>query len=293
MSSISTHLMPDAPALLEAHARSMPQKDELCGAFWASLALETLTGTQVTQDEVAIAAGTLLSLSSDAADSLPPGQLGRRDYVLDLPTTPDVELAGTAPGGVLRALEVVSGGSVAGIPTAGPWTEETVLALAALAAAQPRAVLLLNAATRFLWGSHASMSHAIRYLLGEDVVTPPADWDVGHFLGVIGVMEGPGGRLLLCADTYPSLGVRGLHVQPPEAIAESLRREDSSFSGGAILAVPAEVRTAVQRQITDAGLQVELWDNGCRSPQMDSERIPPAAGLRRAAPTSRITMEKS
>ena len=49
-----TMLTRGADRLLELHAAELPQKDELCGCFWATLALRLNGEGQVEQDDVAL-----------------------------------------------------------------------------------------------------------------------------------------------------------------------------------------------------------------------------------------------
>jgi len=265
MTNLTTQLMPDSRRLLEVHEHAMPQKDELCGAFWSSLVVSILTHRHVSQEEAAVAAGTRLSSTPDP-ESLPPGEDGRRDYSVELPTTPDASLAGTAPKGIVESLYSLSEGLITGLPIRGPWSEETVLKLVAFGCRQQHAVLVLNVATAFLWGTHPRWSDVTGYLLGEQFVAPQAEWDVGHFVGVVGTVAGPGRTLVMCADTYPSLGVGGVHVQPPSAIASALRRDGRTTLGGAILVVPTEVAPSMEEMIISAGFEVGFWGNGVPDP---------------------------
>ena len=101
--TLTVTLLPGAREILAQHQQEMPQKNELCGAFWVTLALRALDGRDLEQDHVGRAAGSLLSVVQ-TSDSLPPGEPGRDDYVLDLPRTddPDVD-SGTASEGLMVA----------------------------------------------------------------------------------------------------------------------------------------------------------------------------------------------
>ena len=59
------------------HEREMPQKDQLCGAFWGALTLSA-AGYRASQEEVALLAGTTLA-QGDPAEWLPPGAAPRND----------------------------------------------------------------------------------------------------------------------------------------------------------------------------------------------------------------------
>src|SRR5262249_20781856 len=106
MTDARLELLPGAARLAELHAAEIPQKDDLCGAFCATLALRaaevrSASGAEVSQDDVAIRAGSTL-FTGDHGGSLPPGETGRRDYVLDIPRADDEPTSGTAATGVAR-----------------------------------------------------------------------------------------------------------------------------------------------------------------------------------------------
>ena len=50
-----------ADRLLELHAAELPQKDELCGCFWATLALRLHGEGPLDQDDVALLAGSAIT----------------------------------------------------------------------------------------------------------------------------------------------------------------------------------------------------------------------------------------
>jgi hypothetical protein len=266
LTSTYTLAVPDiAKAVLAGRARERQQKDELCGAFWAAVAVSALTGTAVTQDDAAVAAGTLLSSGGGSPDDLPPGAAGRTDYIREIATTADTELAGTSPRGLVRAIGSVSGGALTAVPLRGPWWEKTVEALADFVLDGGNAVAILNVATRYLWDSHLSPLDVTTYLDGGDDNYPDSEWQVGHFVAVAGSLAADvigGRRVLLCADTYPSLGVAGLHPQPAARLAAALNRDGAATSGGAIIVVPSDRAASVQAWAAEAGVAVGYWDNG-------------------------------
>lgn len=245
--------------LLRFHRAALPQKDELCGAFCASLAL-SVAGHDFDQDDVAAAAGTLVSTQPD--EQLPPGEQGRRDYRVGLPTTATPALSGTTPAGIVRAIGQLSGRELVGLPLRGPWTAAAVAGLLAAAnATSARVTLLANVATRYLWGSHASGAAVVRHLVAGSLVGPQPDWDVGHFVCLTGLVEGPGGSLVIVADTYPSLGWEGLHLQPSALIAAALERPDLP-DGGVIAVTDAAGARDIRGAAETLGLRQGLWDNG-------------------------------
>lgn len=265
---ISLTLLPGTRRLLAVHARELPQRDDLCGAFCGSLALaaagisQDAGGGPLDQDAVALAAGSLVSATPEP-DELP-GGVSRRDYRLALPQIADGKLSGTTAEGVVRAIESVSQGTVAAIPYAGPFDPARLAGLFDLLAdLEHPATLLANHATRYLWGSRPSLAQLLGYLLDGDgdADGPPADWDVGHFACVVAAAHGPGGRLYAVADTYPALGARGLHLQPQERLAAAIERRDMP-AGGVIAAVAVQDAAAVRSGAAALGLQERTWDNG-------------------------------
>ncbi len=259
-------LLPGARELLAIHARELPQRDDLCGAFCGALALraagiERHGGEPLDQDAVALAAGSVVSRLQDTG-ALPRGERGRRDYRLALPFVEDAAVSGTTAAGVLSAVERLSGGVLAAIPYSGPWTAGTLGGLFDLAAALERPVTLIaNLATRHLWGGRPRAEELLDHLYGGERSGPPADWDVGHFACVIGRIRGPGGSVYGVADTYPSLGSGGVHLQPAERLAAAIERRDKP-AGGVIVVVAAADGPTVRAGAGAVGLSEGIWDNG-------------------------------
>ena len=259
-------LLPGARALLAMHARELPQRDDLCGAFCGALALgcagiEERDGEPVDQDAVARAAGSVIATARDAG-TLPHGEPGRRDYRIQPPLIADGEESGTTAAGLLEALGQLSDGALEAIPYTGPWNTETLAGLFDLAAELAHAVTLVaNLATRHLWGGHASTSQLLSYLFEGEQAGPPADWDVGHFACVVGRARGPRGSLYCIADTYPALGNGGVHLQPQERLATALERRDMP-AGGMMVVAFAEDAERVRDGASALGLSEGIWDNG-------------------------------
>jgi hypothetical protein len=262
-------LLPGARSLLEVHARELPQRDDLCGAFCAALALraggiEVHSGDPVDQDAVALAAGTVISATSNS-EVLPLGETGRRDYRLSLPTIDDSAVSGTTAEGLVRALDELSEGRLAAIPYAGPWTTATLEGIFELASSLEHPVtLLVNLATRHLWGARPTTEQLLDYLLDGEHDGPPPDWDVGHFACVVGRIRGPSGTLYGVADTYPSLGSGGLHLQPQERLARAIERRDMP-AGGMLVVVAAADAPTVRTGAARLGMSERIWDNGTRA----------------------------
>ena len=260
--------MPGLERLLALHLAELPQKDELCGPFWGTLALRlfgqatTLRGDAIDQDAVALEAGTVLS-PPPRLDSLPPGEPGRTDYRLVLPTDATSATSGSSVAGVARAVHTLSGGAVRAIPIAGPWDRQAVLTVIGIAGAVPGVCLIMaNISTALLWGSRPSPSQLIAYLrTGDPSGGPPPDWDVGHFVALLGIVGGERGILVVTADTYGSLGWNGIHLQPIEHVSSGLDRGGTN-SGGILLFVGADPATTVAAELTKARFTLEMWDNG-------------------------------
>jgi hypothetical protein len=253
-------------ALLGAHRRERPQRDDLCGAFCGSLALhaagiERHRGEPIDQDAVAQAAGTLVSAQPDPGH-LPGGEAGRRDYRLTLPLIEDATLSGTSPGGVVTAIERLSAGALAALPFSGEWSRRSLGGLFdALRELQRPATLVANIATRELWGGAPSALALLDYLSHGRDEGPAPDWDVGHFVCVAARVTGPGGSLYVIVDTYPALGREGIHAQPRERMVRALQRPGMP-AGGAIAVVAATDAPQVRARAVAAGLHEGAWDNG-------------------------------
>jgi hypothetical protein len=263
-------MLPGARALVAAHVRELPQRDDLCGAFCGALALRAAgiderDGDALDQDAVALAAGSVVGAVGDAGH-LPHGESARRDYRLPIPLIEDAAVSGTTAGGLRDAIEELSDGRLAAIPYSGPWTVETLAGLFdAVAELEHPVTLVANLATGHLWGGRPQVDQLFSYLLDGDCEGPPADWQVGHFVCVFGRLQGPGGSHYWVADTYPSLGDGGVHLQPQEHLAAAIERRDMP-AGGVIVVVFAQDAPVVRASAAELGLIEELWDNGTVAP---------------------------
>jgi hypothetical protein len=270
--TLELELLPGARSLLAAHRRALPQRDDLCGAFCGALALQaagidSYDGEQVDQDAVALAAGSVISALPDPRH-LPQGAHSRRDYRLTLPLIEDASASGTTPAGLVRAVEQISGSALAAIPLAGPWSTSALAGLFDLAGAvRGPLTIVANLATRHLWGGGATASELLDYLLEGIEDGPPADWDVGHFVCLLGRMRGPGGTLYGVADTYPSLGSGAVHAQPAQRLVLALQRPRMP-PGGLIVIASAEDAAALRDGAAPLGLRERAWDNGTALPEM-------------------------
>jgi hypothetical protein len=264
----AVRLVPEPPALASLHAEEMPQKDQLCGAFWGALALAA-AGHPADQDEVALRAGTTLA-TGDPAEWLPPGASPRTDYRLGIPVAEDEPSSGTSAAGVARAVEELSGGALAVVPVAGPWSAESVLSLleivSSLSAGEaPGCTLVANLRTGQLWGSRPGPAPLLDHLAGRPVEPPATDWDCGHFVGIAGSIAGSGGSLVVVRDTYRQLGWDGYHLQPAGALAAALARGDGK-GGGVLCVCEAAQAGPLGGKLGEAGFELGLWDNGSADP---------------------------
>lgn len=226
------------------------QKDYLCGPFHAARVLRD-HGVAVDQDLVALRAGT----SCAVAREVPPGAVSYREYRYELPHV-DQERAGTSARGLAGAIEELSDGRLVCVPLTGRWSAGTVEALPQL---EP--CLIANVRTGLLWGSRPPVEALLEALDGADVAEPPpADWDVGHFVELVGLVRGRGGSLLVVRDSYPALGYRGIHLQPPAALAAALNRDDGR-QGGVLAVIEPRGAGAVEAVASELGLKTEMWDN--------------------------------
>lgn len=263
---LDSTLLAGSRALLRAHARELPQRDDLCGAFCAALALqaagvESWRSEPVDQDTVARAAGTVVSRVPDPA-ALPAGERGRRDYRIAPPFIDDATVSGTNCVGVVAAIGELSGERLAAIPLRGPWTAQTLDGVFdAVAALDRPAALIANVATKHLWGGAAGVDRLLDYLLDGTDEGPAPDWDVGHFVCVVARARGRGGSAYAIADTYPSLGRGGVHVQPRERLARALQRPDMA-PGGVVVVVADTDAAAVRSAASALALHEGVWDNG-------------------------------
>jgi hypothetical protein len=270
--TLAIDLLPGAQTLLAAHAQALPQRDDLCGAFCGALALragkiERHGAEHVDQDAVALAAGSVISAQPEP-HNLPHGERSRRDYRIALPLIDDAAVSGTTPGGLVHAVEQLSGGALAALPYTAPWSTRTLAGVFDLLGELERPVsVVANIATRHLWGARATLSQLLTYLLDGTQEGPAPDWDVGHFVCLIGRVVGPGGTLYGVADTYPSLGRGGIHLQPAERLARALQRPDMT-PGGLIVIAAAEDARAVRSGAARLGLAEGAWDNGTVLPEI-------------------------
>ncbi|MGH7762484.1 MAG: DUF6885 family protein [Candidatus Dormibacteraceae bacterium] len=256
----------NAQPAADVEMASAQQKDNLCGPFWAARILnesgfKTWDDEAITEDLVALRAGTLLPEAHDGSD-VPPGAVSHVSYRYRLPTAP-VEGSGTAAGALAEAIEAASGGRLRCVPLSGEWNAHRVERLVDEAAALGSR-LLANVRTGRMWASRPPVEILLAELEGRTVVEPEADWDVGHFIELEMLIRGRRGSLVVVHDSYPSLGWQGRHLQPPHAMAAALERGDGR-EGGVLVIVPQIGLEAATALAAEIGLEVRFWNNGTRS----------------------------
>lgn len=244
-----------------SHREQLPQKDNLCGAFWGALVLIDAGLAHADQDMVALESGTLLPEGDPEPPPLP-GVASRLDYLIELPRAPEAQ-SGTPTAGLGRAIVRLSSGTLGVVPVAGPWTAETVTELIA---DDPEVALIANLDTGPLWGASATDEQVRRHLETGDEDGPPADWSVGHFANPVSVERGPKGAIVTVRDTYPALG-GGTHRQPAARLAQALRRTDGR-AGGILCVCEAGRAAEVERRLRARGMDIRYWDNGTPDPPL-------------------------
>lgn len=248
MSVADIQLLGSAERTAVLHAETLPQKDNLCGGFIGSVALGAF-GIDADQDAVGVAAGAILPSGGDPVSWLPPGGSPRDDYRLEFTRSDDAAITGISAPGLARALTELGAGALDVTPIAGPFTAASVCELID-AAAGADAALVTNLSTAPLWGSRPTAAQLAGFLATGVGNGPPADWAVGHFVLLAGLLRGAGGTLVIVRDTYGSLGLDGHHVQPPGRVARALEGRGILF-----------VCPAGQTPTLD-GYDISMWDNG-------------------------------
>lgn len=245
---------PGVAGVLEHHARALPQPDQLCGPFWAALA----TGTDVRT--CVLAAGTRI-WPHDLPGSRPAGEPPAMSAWPGLPRAGSFSRAGTSAQGVGAAVGAASQGVLAAVPVTGRWTVSRLTAVLALLEDGLPAVPIANLDTAQLTGA-TDRPGLQRYLeTGDGSGLTPHPWRTGHFAMPAGLLRGRRGTLVAIADTYPSLGRQGVHLQPVERLASALARRKPE-TGGILLAVGADLADETAERIEGLGLRAKWWDNG-------------------------------
>ena len=258
----SVEVLPGMMQLADRHRLAGQQHDNLCGPYWVAMLLRSRGFHQLTPEQVAQVAGSVLP-TGDATTWLPSGATSRQDYDVVLPIATGLADAGTSAQGLMKAATELSDDMYTLVPVQAEWSTERVVAILELCNSHPawNAVPLCNIRTRPLWGSSLPVGDAIAYLNGTSITPPPSDWNVGHFLALAGMVEGQARSLILTCDTYPHFGWQGYHLQPGDAIAQALNRGDGN-GGGILLFVSSQDKEQVEQQAKEKGFAIDVWDNG-------------------------------
>lgn len=264
-------MLPGALRVAREHRAAGQQQDNLCGCYWAAICLRA-DGFEVDAVDLALAAGAMLP-GGDPAHDVPPGASPRIDYRAPLPIADRPEESGTSAPGLVEAIGRVSKGGRALVPLKAAWTTERVQAVLDLCRANPGwgAVPIANVRTGSFWGSRLPVADALAWLAGEEVEVPPPDWDVGHFVSLAGTWDGASRSLVIVRDSYPSFGWDAHHLQPPEALASALQRDDGREGGVAIYVASRDV-PEVERTAKERAFEVGIWDNGTPWPGRRKEQ---------------------
>jgi hypothetical protein len=252
-------------AVASLHAEWMPQKDGCCGPFWGAIAVRAVAKPLVLQDldpdSMAVHARTSLD-RGDPYESLPPGARPRTDYRLELPFAEEPHLSGTSARALADGMAKLAQGAADVLPVAGPWTAHSVrILMEASTRAAPQCVLIANWATKHLWSSRPPAQVVLGYLMGAEVERSASEWDVGHFVNLAGLVVGQDRAMVVVRDSYRVLGWDGYHLQPLEAVADALNRDDGK-EGGVLVAVNPEASQTLRAALMDAEFELHHWDNG-------------------------------
>ena len=258
LSCFAVQLLPGFLPIAQAHRQAGQQPDNLCAPYWGSILLRS-QGFDTTPEAIAKLAGTVLPVG-DPVTWLPTGAASKQGYSLPLPTTSCLSNAGTSAQGLIAAVAQLTAESFCLLPLQAHWTADRLSDLLQLCQTW-QAVPLCNLSTSPLWGASLAVSDAIAYLNGETIAPPDPDWNVGHFLTVAGTVQGTAQTLLLVCDTYPHFGWQGYHLQPAEAIAQALNRDDGT-GGGVLLLIRNQDQAEISQQAEAIGLAIEVWNNG-------------------------------
>ena len=240
-------LLPGAERLLAEQAAELPQKDDLCGAFWGLVALRA-AGRRASPSRRSTGPGCGRAGRRQRALRATPDQFAaaRRERPRGLPA----RIADREHGERRRGRPPVGSPAQSPNSRAGPWspyprrargTDACLLDLLAATAALPAPLAVLaNVATGALWDTRVRPDQIAHYLQSGQDTAPSSTWQVGHFVAVIGFSPGPRGTLVKIADSYRSRGPDGIHVQPSQRLAAALRR-DGERPGGLLLVLAAQL----------------------------------------------------
>ncbi len=175
-----------AERILAAHTGALPQPDQLCGPFAARLALQGVLDELPSMVGLARSVGTRI-WPYDVPAWRPDGAPWDTTGWADLPRADDLEESGTDADGLVRGLRELCGSAVAVEHVTGPdWSD-------------------LAGLLRRVGGSAYPVGVIANVHTGP-INPPDAEWDVGHFVILLGLA---GDTHVAVADTYAALGAPG------------------------------------------------------------------------------------
>lgn len=225
---------PGAGAIVAALDSALPQPDQLCGPFSASIALTAVVGDDAPDvTALAIASGSAIWPGA-AVSARPPGTPRITDGWDCLPRAASIDTAGTTAAGLATGIETSTERRVAVVPIMGPGAEGLRLLLARLTDVQFRFGLVANVHTAEL---------------------TEFDWSVGHFVTILGMDTVE--DVVAVADTYRELGVPGMppgcRTVPTDALASSMSER------GLLLVVDNDDRSAALDLTRSLDLRNDVW----------------------------------
>ncbi|CAH0319599.1 DUF6885 family protein [Rhodococcoides fascians] len=223
-----------ATTIVSALDHALPQPDQLCGPFSASVALTAVMGDDA-PGVTALAVASRSAIWPGAIDSArPPGTPRITDGWDLLPRAASIDAAGTTAAGLTEGIETATDHRVAVVPIVGPSVERLRLLLDRLADGPFRFASLANVHTAEL---------------------TDFDWNVGHFVTVWGF--DPVEDVVAIADTYRELGdpdmPPGCRTVSTDALASAMSER------GLLLIVDSPDHHAAVDLVRSLDLRHDVW----------------------------------
>lgn len=231
---------PGAGRALRAQAGLLPQPDQLCGPFAGHAALHAVLPAHAVPSLVELARSSATRIwDEDVAAWRPDGAAFDTTGWDTLARAASREHGGTAATALALALGQ-SGAAVVPVPSGGQ------VALADL--------------LRAVAGAPYPVGVVANLRTGPVVPEELADWDVGHFVVLWGLVEAEPVRVGI-ADSYPEAGTPGLPAGCRLVTVAQLHAALTEPPGrGLLLLCRAGEKEAVGALVTDAGLTTGSWD---------------------------------
>lgn len=233
---------PGGDRVLAAHGPSLPQPDQLCGPFSASVALHAvLPESEVPEiGALAAAAGTTI-WPYDVAGLRPTGAPLDHTGWGRLPHAPSVETSGTDAAGLVAGLAATVGDRVAVLPVRGAGL--TTYQLGTLLRALMRAPHPIGVVANVRTGP---------------IAPPGVSWEVGHFVVLCAIA--PELDEVVVGDTYAELAAVGM---PPGCRRVSLAALTEALAAppgrGLLLLVRTADQPTTEAMAASAGLAMGIW----------------------------------